>query len=422
MRRLYQKIYLVFIVSLLAVLVVSGLFWRMGPSNSPRQQELEFAGEIASTALPPADAPRAIQQQAIEQLAQRLHADVGLFDDRMAPIAMAGRPVPAPALVDDDGGWMMRGRSGGPSWTFRLPDDRWIVVRVPISGRAGPFSARSRMTGLFLFLAFMAIAIAVFAYPVVRGLTKRIERLQAGVETLGAGNLSARVDIEGRDEVARLAESFNRAAGRIEELVGAHRLLLANASHELRTPLSRLRLGIELYEGKQDPRIKVEMQRDIAELDHLIDEILLASRLDVTRTPQATEEVDLLALAAEECAHYDDCTLDGDPVTIQGDPRLLRRLVRNLLENASKHGRPPIRVELSRTADEAVLSVIDAGAGLPPSEHEHIFMPFYRLGGDRKGAGLGLSLVRQIARLHGGEARLAPRADAASCFEVRLKA
>jgi signal transduction histidine kinase len=420
MRRLYQKIYLVFIASLLTVLAISGVFWRMGPSNSPRALEAEIAGEIASATLPPSGAPPHLQQEAVEQLAQRLHADVGLFDSRMAPIAMAGRPVPPPSAFDGHG-WMMRWR-GGPAWTFRLPDDRWIVVRVQAAGRDGPFAPRSRMAGLLFFLTFMAIAIAAFSYPVVRGLTKRIERLQAGVETLGAGNFSARVDIEGRDEVAQLAESFNRAAGRIEELIGAHRLLLANASHELRTPLSRLRLGLELYESKQDPNIKAGLQRDVAELDHLIDEILLASRLDVTATAQTTEEVDLLALAAEECAHYDDCTLEGDPITIQGDPRLLRRLVRNLLENAKRHGVPPIRVELKRSGRHAVLSVIDAGAGIPAAEREHVFMPFYRLGGDRKGAGLGLSLVRQIARLHGGEAKAAPRPDAASCFEVTLSA
>ena len=105
--------------------------------------------------------------------------------------------------------------------------------------------------------------------------------------------------------MARLAESFNRAAGRIEDLVNMHRMLLANASHELRTPLSRLRMGFELYEQKQDPKRKAQLQRDIAELDLLIDEILLASRLETVRALQGTEEVDLLALAAEEAARYD---------------------------------------------------------------------------------------------------------------------
>ena len=101
--------------------------------------------------------------------------------------------------------------------------------------------------GIVLFLGVIALVVALTAYPVVRGLTRRLERLQGAVETLGSGDLRRGAKVEGRDEVARLAESFNRAAARIEELVGAHRLLLANASHELRTPLSRIRLGLELF-------------------------------------------------------------------------------------------------------------------------------------------------------------------------------
>src|SRR5207302_7764311 len=145
-----------------------------------------------------------------------------------------------------------------------------------------------------VILAVILLAIGVGAYPVVRRLTKRLERLQQGVEALGAGKLSARVKVEGKDEVARLAESFNEAAARIEALVGAHRSLLASASHELRTPLTRIRMALELGKDKR------EFEQDIAELDSLIDEILLASRLDALDKLETSEAVDLLALAAEE--------------------------------------------------------------------------------------------------------------------------
>jgi signal transduction histidine kinase len=409
MRRLYQKIYLVFLASLLAVVVIAGLFWHARLANAPRSQALEFAAELALAALPPADAPPQVQQQAIERLGRRLRADLALFDQDRARIAAFGRPLPQP--TNQEGGLLHH--RAGPAWSVRLPDGRWIVVRTPLR-------AAEPLLGLIFFLTAMAIAIAVFAFPVVRGLTKRIERLQTGVETLGAGNLATRVAIEGRDEVAQLAASFNRAAARIEELVGAHRLLLANASHELRTPLSRIRLGIELYEAKPDPKIKADLARDIKELDDLIEEILLASRLDIATAQLAAEDVDLLALAAEECARYDGCTLDGEPIVVRGDSRLLRRLVRNLLDNAERHGTLPVRVELRRDGAQAVLSVIDAGDGIPQSERERVFLPFCRLGGDRKGAGLGLSLVRQIARLHGGNAVAAPRPEARSCVVIRL--
>ncbi len=272
-----------------------------------------------------------------------------------------------------------------------------------------------------LLLGVIALAVAICAYPVVRGLTRRLERLQTGVETVGAGDLAARVTVEGRDEVSRLAESFNRSAARIEELVNAHRLLLANASHELRTPLSRIRLGIELFQDTGDPKYKAELARDIRELDELIDEILLASRLDAAPALQAHEDVDLLALVAEECARY-DLAPQGAAATVRGDPRLLRRLVRNLLENAKRHGKPPVRVELQQTGALAVLDVMDAGEGIPDAQREQVFAPFHRLRSDSTGVGLGLALVRQIARLHGGDAVIAQRPDAPVCFRVTLLA
>jgi signal transduction histidine kinase len=235
---------------------------------------------------------------------------------------------------------------------------------------------------------------------VVRRLTQRLERLQRGVDALGAGELSARVRVEGKDEVARLAESFNRAAARIEELVGAHKALLANASHELRTPLARIRMALELGKDKR------EIERDLAELDALIDEVLLASRLDAVSSLETTEEVDLLALAAEEAARY-DVEAQGEPFMMRGDARLLRRMIRNLLENARRHGAPPIDLRVRK----GEIRLCDGGGGVPEAERERIFEPFY----SKRGTGLGLALVRQIARRHGGEARCE-----GSCFYVTL--
>jgi len=298
-----------------------------------------------------------------------------------------------------------------------LPDDRWIVVRAP--GRH-----QHPAIGLVFFLGGIALVVALAAYPVVRGLTRRLERLQTGVDTLGSGDLSARVKVEGKDEVARLAESFNRAAARIEELMGAHRMLLANASHELRTPLSRIRLGIDLLQQTRDPKYQAALESDVAELDLMIDEILLTSRLGAVQKPQLEENIDLLALAAEEGARYDDCVVEGEALTVRGERRLLARLIRNLLDNAGHHGMPPLRVVVRRQnnpqADRAILEVMDNGAGIPETERERVFSPFHRLGGDSRGMGLGLALVRQIARLHGGDAIVAPQPGHPGCFQVSL--
>ena len=273
-----------------------------------------------------------------------------------------------------------------------------------------------------VLLSLLALSIGVAAYPLVRQISRRLERLQHGVESLGAGNLTARVAVEGHDEVARLADSFNRAAAQIEQLVKANKALLANASHELRTPLARIRLAVELLKDSADPRRRAGLEQDIAELDWLVDEILLASRLDTVTASIELQEVDLLALAAEECARYDATQLEGTPGVIRGDPRLLRRLVRNLLENAARHGVPPTQVRISRDPTTTTIMVWDGGRGVAPEEFENVFRPFYRPSDPtrRPGTGLGLSLVRQIARRHGGEARCDLMPDGRSCFLITL--
>jgi len=415
MRRLYLRIYLAVLASLAVFAVCSGLVWHQFGDFGPAGHAFDVAGRLAQNVLPAAGAPTAEQQAALERLAANVRADVALFSADRAPLAAVGAPLPVPDAGRERGGWLRRW-GGPPAGAIHLPDGRWLVVGMGHGQWRGG-------VGLFFVLPVIALAVGVGAYPVVRRLTARLERLQAGVESLGAGNLSARVKVEGHDEVAQLADSFNRAADRIEELVGAHKSLLANASHELRTPLTRIRLAVELMKENADPKRKRDLERDIAELDVLIDEILLASRLDAVKGREADEEVDLLALVTEECSRYDEAELDGQPVTVRGDPRLLRRMIRNLLENAKRHGAPPIEVRVNGADRGAELRICDHGAGIPEAEREGVFRPFYRFAGagQSAGAGLGLALVRQIARRHGGDARCLGREPTGSCFVVNLE-
>jgi signal transduction histidine kinase len=408
MKRLYLKIYLTIVVALLLVVLVAGAIWRFGQPPALLAEGFEVAGELLSAVIPPADSPPAAQQNAVRQFAQRLHANVALFDSDVRLIASYGDPPPPPPNPRRPG--FMPGHG---AWSIPLPDGRWIVVRS-----AG--ERRHPAIGLILLLGGIALVIALCAFPVVRGLTRRLERLQRGVETLGAGDLTARVKVEGCDEVAGLAASFNRSAARIEELVNAHRLMLAHASHEIRTPLSRIRLGIEMLAGNNDPKYKAALSQDIAELDALVDDILLASRLDMIKVLPQPEHVDLLALVAEEAAHYEDCNVDGEPVTVTADRRFLRHMIRNLLDNATRHGRPPVTVSVAGAGAQALIDVCDGGPGIPETEHERVFVPFFRLNGETKGSGLGMTLSRQIARLHGGDAVVLPFGERGSCIRVSL--
>lgn len=414
MRRLYLQIYLTIIASLVLVVILSAVLWEVVGRDRIDRDYLSAGSKFASMVLPPADAPVAEQSEAITMLGRELDIDIRLFDDQGAQIAAYGDATMPPPRKTAEQGWL-RTRHG-PLLSLVLPDGRWLIADPHRDDGPGP------LVSLLLMLGLVAVCVGLAALPLVRRLTKRLEQLQRGVERIGAGDLGARVAVKGRDEIAQLAESFNNAAEKIEKLVGAHRLLLANASHELRTPLSRIRLGLEMSEGAPTPERRAALKHDIAELDTLIDEILLMSRLDANNQLHGLQSVDLVALAAEECARYEAASLSGTAPEIPGDPRLLHQLLRNLLENAEKHGAPPVKVEIGTRDGMATMTVRDQGAGITDIDRDKVFQPFYR-GSDRqnvKGYGLGLPLVRQIAKAHGGTVALVDREQERSAIRVSL--
>ncbi len=406
--RLYWRIWFTVLASLVAFTLLAGLAWRVSGERT-FGPNLRAWAEMAATLLPPAGAPLDEQRAALHAWHDRLRADLALFDADGTPIAAT-----SPDLERADGqeGWLATRR--GPAFALRLPDGRTLVMRRH-GTRPPPF-------GLASTLAVLAIAVGIGAYPVARRITRRLERLQAGVDRLGQGDLAARVKVEGHDEIAQLATRFNATAERIEQLVQSHRSLLANASHELRSPLARVRMAAEMLGADARPEVKRELERDIAELDALIDEILLASRLDATGARGEFERVDFTALVAEECARH-GAQFDAQPVAVHGSPRLLHRLVRNLLENARRYGNgAPVEVRLGANGT-AVLDVSDRGPGIDADERERIFEPFYRARGAAEsagGVGLGLALVRTIAAQHGGRVECLPRDGGGSVFRVTL--
>lgn len=324
-----------------------------------------------------------------------------------------------------------------------LPAESWAASLWPPRGALG----------LGLILAMLALAIGVGAYPVTRRMTNRLANLQKSVESWGQGQLDVRAVIDGCDEVALLAQRFNEAAARIEALLQSHKTMLANTSHELRTPLARLRMALELLGEKPiTPRNRAEIERNIHELDELVEEILLRSRLeaqDKNATPKT--RLDLLGLAAQECArHGVSLSTDLQQVEVVGYEKLLQRLLRNLLQNAKRYGQvhhqhgeefgltTPAQlaqaqvlgsdIELHIGANEQgawVLDVLDRGPGVPAALREKIFEPFFRLAtaAEREGGvGLGLALVRSIAEHHGGSVACLPRQGGGACFRVILPA
>jgi signal transduction histidine kinase len=411
MRHLYVQIY----VALVAILILFGVLvfaaWLLLPPGEDRQRLITGGAAVLGDLLPAKDRPIPETRAALDRLYSQLGADLSLYAADATLLAAAGEVISAPDLSDRESGWI-RGRGKGPRIALHLADGRWLMVRAH----------HERGASWLAMLSLLAIAVAVGAYPVVRRITRRLERLQKRVDQLGAGDLSVRVEVQGNDEVAQLARSFNRAADRVERLVDVQRGILAGASHELRTPLTRIRMGVELLAGNEEGELRARVSRDIRELDELIEELLLASRLRAGESLETREPVELLALSAEEGARV-GAHVTGTPTTVQGDTRTLRRMLRNLFENARRHGQgAPIEASVETTdTGLARIVVSDAGPGVPETERERIFTPFYRATGvSDGGSGLGLALVCEIARHHGGDARYLPREGGGSSFQVTL--
>ncbi len=414
--QLYLRIYLAVLGSLALSGLLAALVWHLFYREPPVFTQLGTLARTAGIAIS-IDATPAQYQHALNRLHDRFDVGLALYDANGKLLSSAVTQPAQETLPDLKAGYVHAPQQY-LAYITRLEDGRWLLVQADNPhGQSHP--------GFLPLLALIAIAVAICAQPVVRRLTLRLERLKTSVDRFGTGDLGSRVIVEGRDEIAAIANSFNLSVARIEELVNSQRTLLANASHELRSPLARLRMSVELASLESFDTQRIEIQKNITELDQLIDEILLASRLDLNDAAALNkQEVDFTALVAEECART-RAELNAQPVILQGDNRLLRRLIRNLLENAARYGgATPTEVSLrNNNANAVTLEVADRGPGVPEAEREKIFAPFYRLPSASEsegGVGLGLALVKQIAIKHGGTVQCLPREGGGSLFVVTL--
>lgn len=442
MRSLYLRIYLTVVAALALFALVSGwlvqrhLDQERVRFEAAQRERTEAWADLLQRSLPGPDAPPDQQEAAVREWSQRLRLPMALEDAQGRRLATSesfarreSEPGPMfarrmqPVKLDDGRTlWVLRpglragpGRPGllnGPSPAASPPP--WWAPPAWLDG-----------VSLALLLVLLFAAVALGAWPVVRRLTRRLEALKQGVEAFGAGALHQRVAEDGRDEVAAVGASFNRAAARIEALLQSHKNLLANASHELRSPLTRLKMAVSMLEDtppEQRAGLRHEIDVNIQELDALVEEVLMASRLDAASTLDRRDPIDLLGLAAEEAARV-QAAVQGDDVRLQGDERLVRRALRNLLENARRYGGGEVELTVQRQGDRVQAQVSDRGPGVPEAFRERIFEPFFRLPGHAEkagGVGLGLALVRQIAERHGGSVRCDARAGGGSTFTLTL--
>lgn len=262
-------------------------------------------------------------------------------------------------------------------------------------------------------------AVVLLCYLLARYLTAPLRDLQVALERFGKDDFSARTRSTRRDELGRLARTFDQMAEHIQNLVAAERRLLLDISHELRSPLARLGVAIELARSGENRDAALDrIQKESDRLNALVGELLQATRAEVDPNALRAQPVRLDDLLA---AIVGDCSIEASargsclkveatgPVTVSGDPELLRRAAENVIRNAIRYAPPQTAVEVSlvRNGAKARIQVRDYGPGVPEEALARIFDPFYRVQGDRNrdtgGAGLGLAIARRAVELHKGK-------------------
>jgi two-component system sensor histidine kinase MprB len=271
-----------------------------------------------------------------------------------------------------------------------------------------------RIKNLLILIAGGGIAIAAaLGLAVARAALAPVRRLTTATENVTqTGDLSERIDARGRDELSRLAGSFNSMLGALEESTRAQRQLVADASHELRTPLTSLRTNIEVLASNRElpagerERLLKDVVEQLGEMTTLIAELIELARGEQQRPEPEEVRLDLVAADAVERARRDrpavNFVTSMEESVVHGVPSNIERAVANLLDNAAKWSPPNGDVEVA--VRDGLVSVRDHGPGIDDEHLPHVFDRFYRAPSARgmPGSGLGLAIVRQVAEAHGG--------------------
>ncbi|MEN5015576.1 two-component system sensor histidine kinase RstB [Erwinia sp. Eh17-17] len=262
-------------------------------------------------------------------------------------------------------------------------------------------------------LAFIGISLALPVFIWMRPHWQDMLKLENAAQRLGQGHLDERIHFDSASSLLRLGVAFNQMADNINTLVASKKRLIDGIAHELRTPLVRLRYRLEMSDNLTEAE-SAALNRDIGQLESLIEELLTYARLDRPRVDLNLQTLDLAEWLHERLDDIRsvnpgfDITLDTPQRENIGvaDTRLMERVLDNLVNNALRYADRRLRVGLWFDGDTAFLQVEDDGPGIPPDERQRVFEPFVRLDPSRDratgGCGLGLAIVHSVAQAFGG--------------------
>lgn len=317
-------------------------------------------------------------------------------------------------------------------------EGRTVIVGEPLVDvlDSTGFLTRSLLIGLPMLLLIVG---ATTWYVVGRTLAP-VTAIRSEAEQITAAGLDRRMpQPRGSDEIARLAKTMNRMLDRLERAQTAQRRFVSDASHELRSPVAAIRQHVEVALAHPDGTSLAELAGTVRDenlrIQRLVDDLLLLAKADEAglTLPRATVDLDDLVfdearrLRETGAVRVDSGAVSGGQVT--GDPDSLRRMLRNLGENAAAYARGRVAFGLAETDGSVRLTVSDDGPGIPAGERDRVFERFVRLGaargrpdGGTGGTGLGLAIVAEVVRAHGGAVRITEAPGGGTRVEVRLPA
>ncbi|ACS85549.1 two-component system sensor histidine kinase RstB [Musicola paradisiaca] len=403
MRKLFIQFFLLLFASFLVMTLLVGLVYKVTAERAGRQSMDDLMksslylirNELRS--IPPREWHKTINQMDLN-LSFKLHIEP-INKYRLSTQAQQ-RLIQGEIVALDD------------EYTFiqRIPRSHYVLAVGPIPYLF--FLHEIRLVNL-LVLALIGLSLALPVFLWMRPHWKAMLQLENAAQRLGEGHLEERTHFDNTSNLFRLGVAFNRMADNLNQLITSKKQLIDNIAHELRTPLVRLRYRLAMNENLTSDEEEA-INRDVGQLEALIDELLTYARLDRPQVTLHLEEIALPGWLQGRIADFQlvnatrQITLEVNPASQFGyvDLRLLERVLNNLVNNALRFCRQQMRVSLTREQDMACLTVEDDGPGIAPADREHIFEPFIRLEAGIEnssgGCGLGLAIVQAIVRAYGG--------------------
>jgi signal transduction histidine kinase len=306
-----------------------------------------------------------------------------------------------------------------------------VFVAVSIAHLDHTMAVAARIGAIGVVL--LVVVLATVTWLAIGRSLAPVEGIRARAEAITGQNLDRRVPVPDQlDEIGRLARTVNQMLGRLERSAARQRRFVADAAHELRSPIASLRVQLETArDTERTAGREGDMLYETTRMEGLVDQLVVLARADADTSWLRLETVDLDDLidsAVTSLAPRDGLVIDTsavEPLQLCGDARLLEQVVRNLVHNALGHARGTVRVSTSAAGDDlAVLIVDDDGPGVPEDRRDDIFERFVRLDASRDrdhgGVGLGLAIVAEIVRAHGGRVHVSDSPSGGARFVVEL--